>query len=431
MKKKVLLTSITTIILCVSIITGATFALFTDRQDLDVSVTAGNVELTAYYDTDSMKTWSVIEGIKYPVRDDQKFDNGGTATFHQNTDPSDGTSVYTSVIIDRMTPGDVAQFMIDVTNKSNVGVQYRVRMISRPLDGAVDLTPALITTANIDGVDHKLDRKGDEVASNWAYIDQNADINDILITIEFPVTDYTICPPRESYDSVTAYKDPITGEMIYNADNYYQNAKAEIIFVVEAVQSNARVYDYLVSDYDSLDAAFNPAGGIINADNRTVVFGGTGSLYLQNETKIIDTVIDARSHEGYAAIYAPVYGDDTPALILDYGAKIYAPTNGYGSAILCNFRTTPITMNSGSKIIATGRGNSAIQFNEGEHTLILNDVELIEARNGAYGISLVGVTLNIYVKDADAKAHYERLITDLEPTMPSTVNWYVDGVLAN
>ena len=245
MKKRVLLTSITTIILCVSIITGATFALFTDRQDLDVTVTAGNVELTAYYDTTSMQTWSVINGKKSDVRTDHEFDNGGTANFQTNTDPSDGKTVYTSVVIDRMTPGDVAKFMIDVTNLSNVNVQYRVRMISRPIpknDGTnanyTDLTPALVTTAYIDGFNYALNRNGNEVATEWKYIGTAEEINDIWITIDFPNTDMTLCPPRESYSAETAYEDPITGEKIYNADNFYQNAKAELIFVVEAVQAN-------------------------------------------------------------------------------------------------------------------------------------------------------------------------------------------------
>ena len=47
MKKKILLSSILTIALCLSIIAGSTYALFTSSADVNVAVTAGNVELTA------------------------------------------------------------------------------------------------------------------------------------------------------------------------------------------------------------------------------------------------------------------------------------------------------------------------------------------------------------------------------------------------
>ena len=45
MKKKVLLSSIATIALCFCLITGSTFALFTDTTEFNVAVTSGDVEI--------------------------------------------------------------------------------------------------------------------------------------------------------------------------------------------------------------------------------------------------------------------------------------------------------------------------------------------------------------------------------------------------
>ena len=120
MKTKILLSSVLTIALCLCLIAGSTFALFTTSDSVDVSVTAGKVNLTAVYNTDSMLTWSLYQ-TEADARRDGIFANSGTATFQGD-----------SVVIERMTPGDVAKFKIDVTNYSNVGIQYRVRMISVP-----------------------------------------------------------------------------------------------------------------------------------------------------------------------------------------------------------------------------------------------------------------------------------------------------------
>ena len=47
MKKKVLMSSIVTIVLCLTLIAGSTFALFTDKNEINIAVTSGEVDLTA------------------------------------------------------------------------------------------------------------------------------------------------------------------------------------------------------------------------------------------------------------------------------------------------------------------------------------------------------------------------------------------------
>ena len=47
MKSKVLVSSILTIALCLSLIAGSTFALFTDSAKNDIAVTSGTVDIDA------------------------------------------------------------------------------------------------------------------------------------------------------------------------------------------------------------------------------------------------------------------------------------------------------------------------------------------------------------------------------------------------
>lgn len=214
-KKKALLVSLLTIVLCVSLIAGSTYALFTSSKTLNVTATAGKVVVTAEYDNTLIKTWSSLYHTEADARTDGKFDNGGTATFQQ-----DAENKYTMVVLDLMTPGDVAKFKIKVTDSSNVAVKYRVRAVSVKGDRDVDLTPALTITANIGGANYAV--TGTETATVWHMVDYpNGAIDDIWVTVEFP-----------------NISDDLSAD---NPDNAYQDAQAKIAFVVEAVQGNAQV----------------------------------------------------------------------------------------------------------------------------------------------------------------------------------------------
>ena len=58
MKKKVLVSSVLVIALCLCIIVGSTFALFTSKTQLNVAVTAGNVKVVATLQENSLKAYS-------------------------------------------------------------------------------------------------------------------------------------------------------------------------------------------------------------------------------------------------------------------------------------------------------------------------------------------------------------------------------------
>ena len=187
MKKKVLLSSILTIALCVCLIAGSTYALFTSTATTNIAVTAGKVQVAATIDETSIKAWSLLEAK--PTATDVDFANGG------NVEVVDG-----ELKINRMTPGDKVEFTIDVTNSSDVATQYKLTATSAlpeaetDADGnalpQVDLFPALTITATIGNETLTLQGNTTEAASGWfeaaAAAAENADLATITVTVEFP-----------------------------------------------------------------------------------------------------------------------------------------------------------------------------------------------------------------------------------------------------
>lgn len=123
MKKKVLAISIITIMLCVAVIAGATFALFTDNGGVDIAVTSGKVSVSAAVDTNSMTLYSPAsvnengEVVNAENAASQTaFANGGTAKVDE----------YGALYLSGLTPGDKAEFQIKITNNSDVNYKQRV-----------------------------------------------------------------------------------------------------------------------------------------------------------------------------------------------------------------------------------------------------------------------------------------------------------------
>ncbi len=391
MKKKVLLSSIVTIALCLSLIAGSTYALFTDREEVNIAVTAGNVDITATLDKASLLTWSLNE-TEADARTDGTFVNGGTAEI---TDDA-------TVELELVTPGDVAKFKIEVKNDSNVNVQYRVRMISEEIANVVDLTPALVTTAYIDGFNYIVNSNGTERATAWAFVEKDEDIEDIWVTVNFP-----------NHDD--------DGSI----DNAYKNAQAKITFVVEAVQGNANTFT-TVTDVDSMK---DPNGLIADG-----IYNGTGNTInpaapLEFNGNVTLANVGVAGADGIATLSA--YNDEGLAqtLVLADGATVTAPATAErnSAAVFLMFRPHTLMVNEGAKIIASGEGTYGVRiFDTGDATanLVLNATDLIEATNGAIGIKVQTANVNIFVPNAATRAHYEAM---LSADSGCSVSWYING----
>ena len=132
MKKKVLLSSVATIALCLCLIAGSTFALFTDTTEFNIAVTSGDVEIEAYAKVNS------VYSARGANKADDKFlvdENGHTYTHEKQQEHvflNGGTAKVDgkNLVIDRITPGDKVDVDINITNKSNVSFVYRYKLVS-------------------------------------------------------------------------------------------------------------------------------------------------------------------------------------------------------------------------------------------------------------------------------------------------------------
>lgn len=125
MKVKVLLVSLLTIALCISVIAGSTFALFSASDDVNIVVGAANLAVTAEIDEESLKSKSLgDEDFNDNAGPRQTFENGGTAFFKTVNENQDNEARVLE--IQKMTPGDAVTFTIKVKNEGDVAVAYTV-----------------------------------------------------------------------------------------------------------------------------------------------------------------------------------------------------------------------------------------------------------------------------------------------------------------
>lgn len=205
MKKSVVLSSVLSIVLCVSLIVGATFALFTSESKVNVAVTSGKVDVVATVDEGSLTHTSVFGQI--------------------------AAGTYASLTGDnrvdlKIIPGDEVSFDILIHNNSDIAVQYRTVIEKVTDDGLWDGLEVKFNGVKYEG--------RNAVKSKWAPMAINS--GDITVTV-------TISLPTDAGDA-------------------YQNKGCTLAYTVEAVQGNATVFDE-EWDGDSVTAPGEDDEGVI------------------------------------------------------------------------------------------------------------------------------------------------------------------------
>ena len=213
MKKRILISSVLTIVLCFSLIVGSTFALFTSEDQFDITVTSAKVEIDAtvgtlkLYSAKANTTITDFENVN-PADYDSEYCGDGVYNF------ANGGSVGydgVNITITNITPGDKVVVPVGITNSSNVAIQYRYKVVvNNPAsdDGAY-LTNALVVSLGANA----LTWTNGEYASDWTPVNAGVAIGEVDLSIELPVT----------------------------AGNEYQDiADVQFAVIVEAVQANGR-----------------------------------------------------------------------------------------------------------------------------------------------------------------------------------------------
>ena len=234
-KSKTFLGAVLSIALCVSLIAGATFAIFTSESKVNIAVTSGTVKVTA--EIGDLTTYSGVnitgtaDDVLGTTTANGTFTNGGTATKEGNT-----------IVLNNITAGDKVEFPVTVTNGSNVTVKYRMR----------------VSYANDNGLFSQLKMKIGEYTNGtitaWEELQPGSAPMTLACSIELP-TSATL-----------------------------QTGKCDISLLVEAVQGNAAVTDenYPASDNASLKQEMKKGGNVELANDILV----EDTIVAEKETKL-------------------------------------------------------------------------------------------------------------------------------------------------
>ena len=196
MKKKVLVSSVLTILLALSLIAGATFALFTSESRTNIAITSGKVSVIAEVEQDSIMTKQL--GMDYDAGSDNTFT--GEVIFDEN-----------EISLVNLVPGDGVKFNVNITNNSNIPVLYRVKLFCTAGEtGTIEDSQLLFSALNfkVGGTDFS---GVIYYASAWTSLAVGAAPASVEFEIELPE----------------------------EAGNEYQDLETKIVYTVEAVQGNA------------------------------------------------------------------------------------------------------------------------------------------------------------------------------------------------
>ena len=230
MRKKIVLTSLLTVAMCLSLIVGATFALFGSESKKNIAVTSGKIDVSA-------KIVSLDTYSRGTATQNGEFANGGSAEIDADN---------AGVTVDRMSPGDKIVVKIDVENNSNIA--YRQRATLRFESGTEDFFGQLVVGVSEDGGEYDY---FSSYATEWTYHEANTtgtpEVSSMYISVELPE---------------------------YVSENW-QDKSCDITFAVEAIQGNAETEGeesrkvYLVEDQAALEEVLGKM-----QDEETVVLSG-------------------------------------------------------------------------------------------------------------------------------------------------------------
>lgn len=266
MKRNVIVSAFLAIALCMSVIAGATFALFTSSAKVNLSITSATVRLSAVT-VENRQMYSLVdvnpdtlEGTEIDRTEEGTFFLGGTVDY------SDGTFT-----INKMAPGDRITFDIKVANESNIPVKYRA-VISDP-EGS-NLTDVLVITVNNEMYLGKSETDYADLAVGEAAV--------IPVKVELPVS----------------ASDDLAGKTV------------TLTVTVEAIQGSVKPVEKspLIftedGEYELEDMRVNGVDGVLQVNGSTLTINGDGKVV------------------AVGGIYAGNGGEYSTAVWADKGAKV-------------------------------------------------------------------------------------------------------------
>ena len=372
MKKRHLLVSLMTLVLCLTLISGATFALFTSESKVNIAVTSGKVEIEA----------SVKDITLYSMGVEQTgtFENGGTALF-------DGGLLTLSNI----TPGDKVNFTVKVDNKSNVNTIWR--FVWECSEGTELMSYMNVTIDSLEAgaiKSHKsawevLDAAGDEVKVSMELpVQVGNEAQDLTTKVSFKVE------AVQANGAAVDTKYTETAETVYIEGYASEEVEVEGNAVKEEVELSANGYEAIV-----------PAG--------TILEDGAQEVSLNVETADANTGNYNFSVNGVETI----------------GLNISIPE-------VADNNTTPIIVKLENIIESLAADETLFMYHEGVPMNQVASVGEVDAANEFYYDAATGDIIFATVNFSNftiAKAKYVKVSTKAELEAAASKGKYV--VLAN
>ena len=250
-KRNIIVSAFMAIALCMSVVAGATFALFTSNSSVNIAITSGNVEVTAtasdltVYSPTSVNEDGIVNADNAVDKNGGRFVNGGTATLTGS-----------ELKLDNMTPGDKVNFNIKVENKSTVTVKYRTRIYCGEDNGLYAGLKYSITNGT--------ETYESMAITDWATLTPDVkEVANLACEVELPV----------------------------DAGNEYKNKSCKLVYQVEAVQGNAETANdiryYTLAQFNALTEIPAEVKNVyVHLGNATVKYGKTLTI---GKTEIGDT----------------------------------------------------------------------------------------------------------------------------------------------
>lgn len=371
MKKKTLLTSILAIVMCFSLITGATFALFTSEDKVNIAVTSGEVSVSATVENFEYKTlnqdWTAVSNNQ------TTFDNiGGSAVLNGN-----------QLTLDKIVPGDGVKFDIKVTNDSDVTVKYRtaIRNVSEDdtLFNALD-----VSVNTVDFSSAKI--------SDWSILTPSVvDVETISLVIELPEG-----AEGAQLMNETA-KLQITVEIIQgNAETTNDipvSTKAEFMnAIASAENTNETVYVALKEDFD-FDAAIEINGNVvIKGEGQTIErsAGYTGNIFTVktgSSLTLEGVVVDGGAIWEDQTAGASTMSLRTYSVATSYGVKDKVNNGVVATDALVKTEGNAVLTLGEDAVLANNDGANAVSLaTRGGGKLIISGAKIINNRSAAGAI---------------------------------------------
>ena len=375
-RSRTILLSVLMVLMCVSLIVGATFALFVDKEEYAIGVNTGNIDVQGTLTMTG--AWS--EGQSVNNRE------AGTQITNGYSLPQGGSVTLTedkNITFTNMSLGDGAAFNLKVTNGSSVDMKYSVR-VEVDDDASPANSEALAKSLTLSVLNNG------ETGRSVTF--ENAPVSVIDWT--------TVTAPAEAGEIAEIdFEITLPWDTINNFDEVTDSQSISMTIVLEAVQANAftgtigsgdQSYDSIKDAIDNIEsgATISLGGGITaewpsatemeNVDKAFNVYGaGKGQTTIEPASEEDSVVLPAGSSISNATIAGNVVAGENTVLdnVTVTGTVTYTKAE-----------------DAGTQSFSTLAKVSRAAANEATATVTLTNA-MVEVENATTAISISGANL--------------------------------------